>query len=192
MVKTENFEKVEIESVEQLRSWLDDNYGQADGVWLVTYKKSSPSKYVSREEVLDQLLCYGWIDGIRRKLDVNRTMQLITPRKAQHWAATYKARAAKLIEERLMQEPGFRSIEVSKKNGLWSFMDDVDQLIIPPDLEASLKNSSGALEFFQNINPSSKRFVLRWIKLAKTEKTRMNRIEKITLLSAKGEKLPGS
>ena len=192
MVKTENFEKVEIESVEQLRSWLDDNYGQAGGVWLVTNKKSSPSKYVSREDVLDQLLCYGWIDGIRRKLDEERTMQLITPRKAQHWAATYKVRAAKLIEEGLMQEPGLKSIEASKENGLWNFMDEVDQLIIPADLESSLKNSSGAFDFFENINPSSKRFVLRWIKLAKTEKTRMNRIEKITLLSAKDEKLPGS
>ena len=83
MIKTENFDQVEIASAEELRSWLLDHHQQSESVWLVTYKKSIPGKYVSRWEVLDELLCFGWIDGIRRKLDESRTMQLISPRKAQ-------------------------------------------------------------------------------------------------------------
>ena len=60
---------------------------------MVTFKKSEADKYVSRWDVLDELICFGWIDGIRRKLDDNKTMQLISPRKVEHWAKTYKERA---------------------------------------------------------------------------------------------------
>ena len=192
MIKTENFDKVEITSQQELRSWLMKNHGQSDSVWLVTYKKSEPSKYVSRWEVLDELICFGWIDGIRRKLNESKTMQLISPRRVEHWAKTYKERAAKLIDEGKMHQSGLKAIEVSKSNGLWDFMDDVDNLIIPKDLANELSKVDGAEDFFNSINPSSKRFVLRWIKLAKTEKTRNNRIKKLAELSAKGEKLPGS
>lgn len=77
MIKTENFNKVPIKSQEDLRAWLMANHQQEESIWLVTYKKSVPDFYVSRWEVLDELICFGWIDGIRRKLDENKTMQLI-------------------------------------------------------------------------------------------------------------------
>jgi uncharacterized protein YdeI (YjbR/CyaY-like superfamily) len=192
MIQTDNFEKVEIKSAEELRTWLEKNHNIAETFWLVTFKKNVPDKYVSTSEVLDELLCYGWIDGIRRKLDEERTMQLIAPRKVEHWAKTYKERAARLIEEGKMQEAGYRSIELSKENGLWDFMDDVDKLIVPEDLHKGLDKLAGATDFFYAINASSKRFVLRWIKLAKTEKTRAARIKQIATLSAKGQKLKGS
>ena len=192
MVQTDNFNQVEIASSQELRSWLADYHRQTESVWLVTYKKSVPNKYVSTSEVLDELLCFGWIDGIRRKLDEDRTMQLIAPRKANHWAQTYKDRATRLIEEGKMQEAGLRSMEWSKQQGLWDFMDDVDQLILPDDLKKALSEYNGATEFFTSINDASKRFVLRYIKLAKTEKTRMARINEIALLASKGEKLKGS
>ncbi|EOZ98417.1 hypothetical protein A33Q_1071 [Indibacter alkaliphilus LW1] len=192
MIQTDNFEKVEVASQEELRRWLEQNHQQKESVWLVTYKKIILEKYLSTSQVLDELLCFGWIDGIRRKLDEDRTMQLISPRKVEHWAKTYKDRAAKLIEEGKMQEAGFQSIELSKQNGLWDFMEDVDKLIVPVDLQDALDNKPEATEFFYAINDSSKRFVLRWIKLAKAEKTRMARIDQIAELSAKGEKLKGS
>ena len=192
MIKTENFNKVEVSSQEALRAWLLKNHAQTESVWLVTYKKSEPNKYVSRWQVLDELICFGWIDGIRRKLDDHRTMQLISQRKVEHWARTYKERAARLIAEGKMHTSGLKAIALSKSNGLWDFMDDVDNLIVPEDLSKELSKLDGAAAFFSSINPSSKRFVLRWVKLAKTEKTRKNRIKKLAQLSAKGEKLPGS
>jgi len=192
MLKTENFKKVEIESQEQLRNWLRLNYSQEEGIWLVTFKKSEKEKYVSRDEVLDELICFGWIDGIRRKLDNTRTMQLISPRRVQHWAKTYKDRAGKLIKENKMHQSGLDSIKKGKESGLWNFMDDVDNLEIPDDLKTALNKLEGAFDFFDNINNSSKRFVLRWIKLSKTEKTRNIRIAKIAKLSSISEKLPGS
>jgi uncharacterized protein YdeI (YjbR/CyaY-like superfamily) len=192
MINTENFGKVEVKSSQELRAWLEIHYTQKESVWLVTFKKSVPDKHVSTSEVLDELLCFGWIDGIRRKLDETRTMQLISPRKVEHWTNTYKLRATKLIEAGKMQEAGFRSIASSKKSGLWDFMEDVDQLVVPDDLQAELFKYDTASDFFHSINPSSKRFVLRWIKLAKGENTRKSRIEKIAKLAAVGEKLKGS
>ncbi|GAB5565252.1 MAG: YdeI/OmpD-associated family protein [Winogradskyella sp.] len=192
MIKTDNFEKVEVNSSCELRDWLSMHYNQTESVWLVTYKKDTPEKYVSTSEILDELLCFGWIDGIRRKLDDDKTMQLISKRKAQHWAKTYKDRAEKLISENRMAPSGYKSIKASKENGMWDFMNDVDMLIKPDDLEKELSEQPEALAFFDAINDSSKRFVLRWIKLAKTDKTRKNRIKKIVQLSAKGEKLKGS
>jgi uncharacterized protein YdeI (YjbR/CyaY-like superfamily) len=192
MIQPENLAKVEISSQKELRSWLMKNHRQSASVWLLTYKKNEADKYVSRWEVLDELLCFGWIDGIRRKLDEKRTMQLISPRKAEHWAKSYKERAAKLIDEGRMHISGFAAMEAAKANGLWNFMDDVDNLIVPNDLAAELAKFTGATDFFDSINDASKRFVLRWVKLAKTAKTRISRIKKLAVLSAIGEKLPGS
>jgi uncharacterized protein YdeI (YjbR/CyaY-like superfamily) len=192
MIQTERFEQVEVTSVEELRSWLLQNHQQSESVWLVTYKKNLPNKYISRWDVLDELICFGWIDGIRRKLDDDKTMQLISQRKVQHWAKTYKERAAKLMENGQMHSSGMKCIEASKANGLWNFMDDVDNLIVPDDLKTALKKDKKALDFFNAINDSSKRFVLRWLKLAKTNKTRQKRIDQLVELSAKGKKLKGS
>ena len=135
MIKTGRFEQIEVTSQAALRAWLTENHQQEASVWLVTYKKSEKEKYVSREEVLDELLCFGWIDGIRRKRDENTSMQLIAPRKAQHWAKSYKERAAKLIENGKMHAAGQASIDRGKASGLWYFMDDVDALILPEDLK---------------------------------------------------------
>ncbi|MEY3861615.1 MAG: hypothetical protein RIS50_1896 [Bacteroidota bacterium] len=176
MIKTENFIQVEVKSSSELREWLLMNHTQKESIWLVTYKKEVTEKYVSVQEVLDQLLCFGWIDGIRR----------------EHWSQTYKLRFAKLEELGLIHQSGFNAVEASKKAGLWNFMDDVDNLIIPNDLQEALTKNNEAKLFFEAINASSKRFVLRWIKLAKTDKTRASRIEQIVQLSSRGEKLKGS
>lgn len=192
MVKTENFIQVEVKSSSELREWLLTNHAQKESIWLVTFKKEAAEKYVSIQEVLDQLLCFGWIDGIRRKLDNERTMQLIAPRRVEHWSQTYKVRFAKLEEAGLVHQSGFNAVEASKKSGLWNFMDDVDNLTIPNDLQEALTKNNEAKLFFEAINSSSKRFVLRWIKLAKTDKTRATRIAQLVELSSKGEKLKGS
>ncbi|MEM6461787.1 MAG: YdeI/OmpD-associated family protein [Pseudomonadota bacterium] len=190
-IDTEKFDKVEVTSAEALRSWLADNHGRDESVWLVTYKASEQQKYVSREEVLDELISFGWIDGVRRKLDDSRTMQLISRRRVQHWAKSYKDRATRLIEEGRMAPPGLASIEEGKASGLWNFMDDVDELIWPDDLKAALDAEPAARAHFAAFAPSAQRFTLRWIKLAKSEKTRRARIDTTVSRAAKGAFVPG-
>ena len=162
------------------------------GLILILKVGWSSNYYLSTGEVLDELLCFGWVDGIRRKLDENKTMQLIGPRRKQHWSKTYKDRASKLEKEGHMMPSGFAAIAESKKTGLWSFLDDVDALIIPKDLKEKLESDPEAFSFFNAINPSSKRFALRWLKMAKTEKTRTKRIDHLYSISLLGEKLKGS
>jgi uncharacterized protein YdeI (YjbR/CyaY-like superfamily) len=192
MTKTENFAKVEVTSAQQLRDWLITNHPQKESVWLVTYKKHTGDRYVSIQAVLDELLCFGWIDGIRRQLDENRTMQLIAPRQAQHWAKSYKDRAARLQQEGRIHPAGLNAIEESKRRGLWNFMDDVDALIKPDDFVTALNAHPGATEHFDAFGDASKRFILRWIKLAKMPETRAKRIEQAATLAAKNMKIPGT
>lgn len=176
MIVTERFTQIEVTSVVGLHEWLMRNHLQADSIWLVTFKKHVPARYVSVDEVLDELLCFGWIDGIRRKLDVDRTMQLISPRRHQVWAKTYKDRAARLIADGRMMPAGLAAITASQRDGLWDAMADVDALIVPPDLDAALAVNPVAAERFAAAAPSYRRNVLRWIKAAKTPPTRAKRI----------------
>ncbi|MEM9941270.1 MAG: YdeI/OmpD-associated family protein [Planctomycetota bacterium] len=191
-VKTKNFSKVPVNSADELRKWLAEHHAQAESVWLVTFKKSTPDRYVSTGEVLDELLAYGWIDGLRRKLDEQRTMQLISPRQAQHWSKTYKERVAKLEKEGRMAEPGRAAVERSKANGMWNFLDDVDALIQPEDLQKALDAQPEAKKNFNGFPTSKQRFALRWIKLAKSEKARGNRIQKTVDCALEGKGVPGS
>lgn len=200
MIKTEKFTQVEVESPAALRAWLEANHAQQESVWLVTYKKSTPEKYVSVQDILDELIAFGWVDGIRRKADPKlnakgeleeRTMQLIAPRSTQHWAKSYKDRAAKLEVEGRMHPAGRAAIERSKASGMWTFMDDVDALVTPKDLQVELDRHEGAAEFFHALSASAKRFTLRWIKLAKTDATRKKRLTETAQRSAAGEFVRG-
>ena len=178
-IKTENFSSVEITNEQDLWIWLSNNFGSQESVWLITYKKSTPQKYLSREQVLDALIAYGWIDGIRRKLDDQRTMQLISQRKIQSWSATYKQRAERLVAADRMQPAGRDAITQSKRLGLWNVMQDVDALVVPDDLQILLYKDATAATYFETCPPSYKRNVLRWLKSAKTERTRQKRLHSI-------------
>jgi uncharacterized protein YdeI (YjbR/CyaY-like superfamily) len=191
-IKTENFEQVEVTSTGELRAWLEAHHTQQESIWLVTYKKATDGgdKYVSRWQVLDEILCFGWIDGIARKLDERRTMQLLSPRRHNVWAKSYKDRAERLIREGRMHAAGFAAIEESKRQGHWDTMEDVDALVLPDDLTEALQAAPSAYAYFTQCPPSYRRNVLRWIKTAKTAPTRAKRIQTTTELSAKGERVP--
>jgi uncharacterized protein YdeI (YjbR/CyaY-like superfamily) len=190
LTKTANFDQVEVASAEELRDWLKANHTQEKSIWLVTYKKHVGTKYVSVAEILDEILCFGWIDGTRQKLDENRTMQLISPRRKQHWANSYKVRADRLIARGLMHTTRLTSITEAKRNGLWDVVDDVDALILPKDLAVELNAQARALQNFTAYPTSYRRNILRWIKSAKKSLTRSTRIAQVVATSSKNERLP--
>ncbi len=189
-IPTERFAQIEVRSVAELGSWLAANHRQSENIWLVTWKKSSPRNYISTDDILDALISWGWIDGIRRKLDDDRTMQIIGPRHTQAWAKSYRDRAARLIAEGRMQAPGIASIEAGKQSGLWDYWADVDALIDPDDLRAALAASPDAQTYYDNTGDSYRRNLLRWLKLAKTDATRQKRIAKIAEFSLRGDRIP--
>ena len=76
-----NFEKVEVSSRQAWREWLADHYEQTESIWLITYKKHTGDRYLSYDLIVEEALCFGWIDSLPRKLVEDRTMLLISPRK---------------------------------------------------------------------------------------------------------------
>ena len=188
-MKPDSFEQIEIISAQELWTWLAANYARETGVWLVTWKAARRDRYVSRDEVLDALIAYGWIDGRRMVLDADRTMQLISPRREQKWAQTYKDRAERLEQEGRMMPEGRTAIAASKKAGLWDVMAHVDRLEMPSDLKDALE-ATNAAAWWTGAAPSYRRNVLRWIETAKRPETRAKRVDAVAKAAALGEKIP--
>jgi len=187
-LKSTNLTKIFISSENELWEWLDVNHASEQSFLLVTWKKTNTEKYVSRDIVLDALLAYGWIDGRRYALDKDRTMQLICKRKQQDWTDTYRKRVEKLIAEGKLKEAGFEAMKLAKHNGTWLANQNVDNLEAPTALLDALNMKTG-LAWWQSAAPSYQRNVLRWLNLAKTDKTRLKRINEIANACRNGQKI---
>lgn len=135
-------------------------------------------------------MCFGWVDGVARKLDADRTMQLISPRQTNAWTETYRDRALRLGREGRLQQPGIDAIAKSQAMGLWMANLDVDALVLPSDFEAALHARAPAHNHFMDFAPSHRRNVLRWIAAAKQPVTRAKRIETAAALAAQNKKVP--
>ncbi|MCB0035464.1 MAG: YdeI/OmpD-associated family protein [Anaerolineales bacterium] len=166
-----------IESAADLRAWLKENHSKNESVWLVKWKKETNRPFVSYDEIVDQCICFGWVDSLPRKLDNERTMLRISPRNPKsNWSKLNKERVKTLQAAGLMHPSGLKMVELAKQTGTWDFLDDVENLLVPDDLAEELKKYKKAAYYFERFPPSSKRGILEWIKMAKTEKTRQKRI----------------
>lgn len=189
MSKLDHYEQVEVTSRTQWRDWLSTHHQQTESIWLVTYKKQTGSRYLSYDAIVEEALCFGWIDSLPRRLDEDRTMLLLSPRRAKSvWSKLNKERVAKLIQQKKMMPPGLKKIERAKADGSWTFLDDVEALIVPEDLTEALLINPVAKKNFEQFSNSSKKGILQWLKMAKQQETRQRRIEKIVSKAAVGEK----
>ena len=185
----EQFEQVEVTSRGQWRSWLEANHTQPDSIWLITYKKHTGSRYLPYDAIVEEALCFGWIDSLPRKLDRDRTLLLLSPRRPKSpWSKLNKERVAKMTSQGLMTAAGLEKIEQAKVDGSWVFLDDVEALIIPDDLAAALAQAPQAAKYFDAFSPSSKKGILQWIKSARRDATRQKRIAKTVELAAQNIK----
>lgn len=183
----DGLERVEVQSRGELRHWLMRHHGQTESVWIVTYKKSAGTKYVPWPEVVEEALCFGWIDSLPRKLDDERSMILLSPRKSgSAWSAINKAKVEKLTAADLMAPAGLAKIAAAKADGSWSFLDDVEALKLPADLAAAFSTNKDARRNFDGFSRSSKRGILEWIKQARRPETRARRIAETVGLAAEG------
>lgn len=182
-------EKILIESPTQLRLWLKENHTQTESFWLVKWKKGTGKPFISYDEIVDELMCFGWVDSLPRKLDEEKTMLRISPRNPKsNWSGVNKKRVARLLKAGKMEASGLALVEIGKQNGTWNFLDDVEQLIIPPDLATALEKVEKAAYYFDRFPPSSKRGILEWIKSAKQPATREKRIQETAAKAGKNIK----
>ncbi|GAB4439512.1 MAG: YdeI/OmpD-associated family protein [Anaerolineae bacterium] len=180
----DNSERVQIESRAEWRRWLAQNHQNEGGIWLVTFKKHCGDKYVSYDDIVEEALCFGLVDSLPRKLDEDRSMLWLAPRKpGSNWSRLNKQRVEKLIAAGLMTPAGLEKIEAAKQDGSWTALDAVENLEIPPDLDAALDQYSAAKENFEAFPRSVKRGILEWIANAKRPATRAKRIEETARLA---------
>lgn len=170
-------ERVEITSLAQWRAWLKRHHDQTASIWLVTYKKAVGKRYVPYEDVLDEALCFGWIDSLRRKLDEERSMLLVSPRrKGSAWSKVNREKALSLITAGRMQPAGLAKITQAHQDGTWDALKAVDALQVPDDLAEALAAQPDAAGFFAAFPKSSKRAILEWISSARRPETRVARV----------------
>lgn len=177
------------ETLAAWRKWLDKNHEKEQAVWLVFHAKKSGRKTITWSEAVDVALCYGWIDSKKVKVDEHTAHQFFSKRKAKStWSKINKEKVERLIEAGLMRPAGHAIIEAAQQNGSWTILDDIEALIIPPDLEAALRQHQGAWEVFQNWSKSVKKMALYRVKMARQTETKTKRINEIVALAGQGKK----
>lgn len=143
---------------------------------MVSYKKHT-NHYLPYDDLVDECLCFGWVDSLPRALDEARSMNYIAPRKNRSsWSKVNKERVARLSRAGLMTDAGLAKVERAKADGSWDFLNDVEEGVVPDDLADALGDYPEARSHFDAFPRFSKRIILEWIKSARKPETRARRI----------------
>lgn len=181
-------EQLQVESAEQWRDWLAANAGRGEGVWLVTWKRSSGRPAPSYDEIVLEALAQGWVDSTAGTLDEHRGMLWMAPRKrGSGWSRPNKLRVARLEAEDRMQPRGSALIDAARADRSWTLLDDVENLIVPADLATAL-DAAGARATWDAFPRSVKRAHLERLVQAKRATTRAQRVTEISAAAAEGRR----
>lgn len=168
---------------QEWRTWLHDNHNLSDGIYLIFYKVESKKPSMRWEEAVKVALCYGWIDSTVKRIDHERRRQYFCPRKPKSvWSKVNKNYIIDLIEKNLMHQSGLLSIKTAKQNGSWIALDDVENGVIPKDLQHAFNQNPEAFKNYQNFAPGYRKSYLYWLYNAKRQETRNKRIKEIIAL----------
>ena len=172
-------------SPEQFRQWLEQSHDSAEELLVGFHKKDSGKKSVTYPQALDEALCFGWIDGVRRSLDETSYTIRFTPRKPRSiWSNVNVRHVERLTKEGRMAEPGRKAYALRdpKRTGIYAFEKEVREF--SPEFEKKFRANKPAWQFFQSEPPSIRRTCIFWVMSAKKEETRVRRLEQ---LIARGE-----
>ena len=178
-------------SREEWRQWLEANHRTKEKVWLVQYKKGSGMPCLSWSESVDEALCFGWIDSVRRPIDALSYMQCFGRRKAKSmWSKINKEKVVRLMADGLMTPAGLESIAIAKQNGSWAILDEAEDDTLPADLDLALSAHAGAKDYILGLSRSVRKVLLQWIVLAKRPETRAKRINEIAEHAGRQQRPP--
>ncbi|EPH46452.1 YdeI/OmpD-associated family protein [Streptomyces aurantiacus] len=174
-----------------LEEWLDAHHEDSPGVWLKLAKKASGVPSVAGQEVIDLELCFGWIDGQRRRLDETYFLQKITPRRPRGtWSKRNIDRAEALIAEGRVRERGLAEIAAAKADGRWDAAYDAQaEATVPDDLAAALDAEPRARRTYDGLGKTDRYLVILRLQTARTARTRAARLERMVAALAAGEKV---
>ena len=172
------------------RAWLEKNHAKKDELWLGYYKKASGKKSITYKEALEEVLCFGWIDGISRSIDELSYCQRYTPRrKGSIWSAVNIKKAEELIKNGKMHPHGLHVYKNRdlKRAGLYS--NEQKEIKFPGVLLKMLKANKKAWENFSKMPPGYRKTSTWWVISAKQEETRLRRMKTLIADSEAGRKI---
>ena len=185
-------ERFEPSTLDAWSAWLADHHADTPGVWLVTHKESTGRAAFDYDAAVVEALRWGWVDSTRRTVDANRTMMWYAARRpGSVWTRRNKERVAALEAAGRMQPAGAVAVQAARTSGMWTLMDDVEDLVVPDDLAAALAERPGAREQWEAFPPSARKQALAWIVMARREPTRAARVAEVAEKSARGERPRG-
>lgn len=177
----------EFVSFDSFYAWLRDNHDSADEVWIRIFRKSTGKPTISPTEAIDAVLCWGWIDAIKKSWDEESYVQRYTHRgRKSAWSDVNKANVARLIEQGLMTEHGLAHVELAKADGRWdaSYRTTMEP---PEDLLAAINASPAARAFFPKLSAQNRfALIFRTINL-KTPAGRARKIAQFVEMLERGE-----
>lgn len=184
-------EPIHFKTPGELRNWFEENHQKETVVWIGFYKKNSGLESITWPESVDQALCFGWIDGIRKSVDEKSYKIRFTPRNPKsHWSAVNLEKIKRLKKASLMKPEGLkvfnaRKLENSKKTSYES-----EPKSLGKELESKLKSNKKAHAFFESLAPGYKKTTIHWIMSAKQEATRLRRMNTLIESCLEGKKIP--
>lgn len=176
----------------QWRTWLAVHHASERGVWLCSWRPATGRPRCPYPEVVEEALCFGWIDATVNTLDDARGLQLVAPRRPKSgWTRLNRQRVADMEAAGLMADAGRRAVEVAKANGWWSRLDPAEDLIEPPDLAIALDADPAARIAWAGFPASPRKIMIGWVVTAERDTTRAKRIATIVAKAALGQRAQG-
>jgi uncharacterized protein YdeI (YjbR/CyaY-like superfamily) len=178
-------------TAEKFREWLKVHHKNTRELWVGFYKKSSGRPSITWPESVDEALCVGWIDGLRKTIDAESYKIRFTPRKTtSNWSAVNIARAKELTRLGRMRPAGLKAFELRKeaRSGIYAY-ENRKSAVLGKAAERLFRSRPKAWEYFQNLPGSYRQTLIWWVVSAKKEETRRQRLEKLIAQSEAGKRM---
>jgi len=175
----------------ELRDWLEEFHHVEAELWVGLHKKTSGRPSITWPQLVDELLCFGWIDGVRKSIDDTSYIIRVTPRKSKStWSAINIRRAAELSSAGAMRPTGLKAFEArtDDRSAIYSY-EQRKTAKLTPAMDRQLHNNRKAWDFFRAQAPSYQRTVIFWVMNAKKEETRLRRLERVIRDSERGRRI---
>ncbi|MBV1911554.1 MAG: YdeI/OmpD-associated family protein [Kangiellaceae bacterium] len=173
----------------ELNQWLTDRHASENELWVKIFKKKTGIASITWDEMVIEILCWGWIDGIKKSFDEQAYLQRITPRKEKSvWSKKNTGHVERLISEGRIKEPGLVHVRAAKEDGRWENAYSVSEMKVPEDFLLALKNKPNAKQFFDTLAKSYHSKIAYGLLDAKKPETRQRRFAKFMEMLLNGEK----
>ena len=170
-------------------TWLAKHHATSTGIWVRLFKKGSRIRSVSRDQALDEALCWGWIDGQGKPFDDQSWLQRFTPRRPRSgWSKRNREHVARLEREGRMQPNGRAEVDAARKDGRWQqAYDPPTTSEVPPDFRQAIADDDQALAFFNSLNRANLYAISYRLQTARTPATRQRRFDKMVQMMKDGK-----